>query len=48
MEEEGGSSTVHLQPATRLSGVCHPKWGLDDLVSCPTLGGTEEFTSCCL
>ena len=27
---------------------CHPKWGLDDLVSFPTLGGTEEFTSCCL
>ena len=27
---------------------CHPKWGLDDLVSFPTLGGTEEFTSRCL
>ena len=28
---------------------CHPKlYGLDDLVSFPTLGGTEEFTSCCL
>ena len=22
---------------------CYPKWGLDDLVSFPTLGGTEEF-----
>ena len=26
--------------------LCHPKWGPDNFVSCPTLGATVEFNSC--